>query len=198
MSDTEPATGDDPTTPADPAPETPPADPGTDWQAEAEKWKKLSRHNEERAKANATAAEELERIRREQLPDQERQLEEAIATARAEAAAEFGSKLAAAELRAALAGRSVDVDGLLEGVDPARFVDADGNPDRDRITSWADRIAPPADPNAPPSIPDTGGGAAPVNGKPQLTRQDLKNMTPEQIDAARKSGELNHLLSGSP
>lgn len=195
MSDTAPETGTDPE--PTPPPADPPADPETDWQAEAEKWKKLSRKNEERAQANAEAQAELDRIRREQLPDHERQLEEARAAARAEAAAEFGSKLAAAEMRAALAGRNVDIDALLEGVDAARFVDGDGNPDRDRITSWAERIAPAPDPNTPPPVPDTGGGAGPVSGKPLLTRQDLQNMTHEQIDAARKEGRLNHLLSGT-
>lgn len=55
--------------PDEPAPETgtpPPAKPAEpapqDWQAEAEKWKELSRKNEAQAKSNADAAKKLAAI----------------------------------------------------------------------------------------------------------------------------------------
>jgi len=45
-------------------------------------------------------------------------------------------------VRAAAAGRVADVDALLEGINPAKFLTDDGEPDRDAISVWVDRIAP--------------------------------------------------------
>ncbi len=52
----------------------------TDWQAEAEKWKSLSREWEKKAKATKNAAKELEELKQAQMTEQEK------AIARAEAA----------------------------------------------------------------------------------------------------------------
>lgn len=47
------------------------------------------------------------------------------------------------EVRRAATGRTADVVGaLLEGVDQARFLDADHEPDRAAIQAWVDRVAP--------------------------------------------------------
>jgi hypothetical protein len=59
-----------PTAPAGAAPQTPPAEP--DWKVEAEKWKALSRQNEATAKANKSAADELQRIKDSQLSEQQK------------------------------------------------------------------------------------------------------------------------------
>jgi hypothetical protein len=40
----------------------------------------------------------------------------------------------------------------------------------------------------------SAGRTASVAGKPQLTEQDLKTMTPEQIEQARVDGRLDQLL----
>lgn len=69
---TQPETGPEPTPPK----------PETDWPAEVEKWKSLSRKNEEQAKANAEAAkrlaelEESQKSQQEKLADSNRSLEE--------------------------------------------------------------------------------------------------------------------------
>jgi len=64
----------------------------TDWQAEAEKWKAQSREWEKRSKANKSAAEELEKLKAEQMTEQQR------AEARAEKAeAELAKMVAKAE-----------------------------------------------------------------------------------------------------
>ena len=123
-------------------PETPPAEPATDLAAEVEKWKAQSRKNEDRAKANAEAAKELERLKRESLPEQERLIEEARAAARAEALAEVGTSRVDDAVKLAAAGRPVDVDALLEGLDRKRFLGEDGQPDVPAITAWVDRVAP--------------------------------------------------------
>lgn len=119
--------------------ETPDAEALT---AEVEKWKQLSRKNEERAKANAQAATELEELRAQSMTDQERAVEKARQEARAEALAEAGKGRAVDAIRAAAAGRPVDVDALVEGIDPARFLGEGSEPDREAIEQWVSRVAP--------------------------------------------------------
>lgn len=50
-----------------------------------------------------------------------------------------------------------------------------------------------------PRFQGTGDGGArrtAPDAKPQLSRADLSGMTPKQIDAARRNGQLRNLLSG--
>jgi hypothetical protein len=58
--------------------ETEPVEDATetvDFPAEVEKWKSLSRKNEQQAKTNAQAARELEELKRSQLSDTEKLVE---------------------------------------------------------------------------------------------------------------------------
>lgn len=157
MSDTAPDTGTPETTDAPPAeeaaPETEP-DPAA-IAAELDKWKAQARKHEERAKANASAAKELEQLRMQSMSDTEKAVEIARQQARAEVLAELGGELVGQAVRAAVAGRGVDPDALLEGLDPARFLNEDGKPDVDAITAWVDRIAPKPE----TAFPDLGQGA---------------------------------------
>lgn len=114
----------------------------TDWKAEAEKWKSQSRKNEDRAKDNAKKAKDLDELHKASMTDAEKAIADAEARGRSAALVESGSKIVAAEVRAAAAGRNLDVDALLEGLDPARFLDSEGEPDADAISKWVDRIAP--------------------------------------------------------
>lgn len=114
----------------------------TDWQAEAQKWKEQSQKQEQRAKANAKAAKELEEFRTSSMSDQEKAVAEAEARGRTTALQEAGARLVDAEVRVAAAGRSADVDALLEGLDRTKFLTDDGEPDSDAIKAWVDRIAP--------------------------------------------------------
>jgi hypothetical protein len=151
---------------ATPAPEAeaveaPAAEPAKDLSAEVEKWKALAQKHEKRAKDNVSAAQELETLRLQSMTDQEK----AVAAARAEATVEalrtVGGKLVAAELRAAAAGRGLDADALVEAIDGSKFLDDQGEPDRNAITAWVERIAPTADTNAlpqTPRVPDLGQG----------------------------------------
>lgn len=158
MSDTAPDTGTpDPTPsdpPADPAPDTGTPDEPVDWQAEAEKYKALSRKHEERAKANAAAAKERDELRQAAMSDQEKAVEIAKAQARAEVLAEVGSEFVDMAVRSAVADRGIDADALLDGLDRSRFITEDGKADREAIDAWVDRIAP-----KPTGIPDLGQGA---------------------------------------
>jgi hypothetical protein len=136
----------------------------TDWKAEAERWKGLARKHEDRAKANATAARELDDARKQSMTDVERAVAEARIEARRETLVETGARLVDAEVRAAAAGRAVDVTALLEATDRQRFIGEDGEPDTKAIRTWVERIAPKTN-----ALPDLGQGtrsSEPLNGDP--------------------------------
>lgn len=144
MSDTTPDTGTEPTPEAEPQEPSDTPDPAA-LTAELEKWKAQARKHEERAKANANAAKELEQVRQASMSDQEKAVEIARQQARAEALAEVGGQLVDMAVTAAVAGRGVDAEALLEGLDRSRFLTDEGRPDQDAIAAWVDRIVPKTD-----------------------------------------------------
>lgn len=165
MSDTTPDTGD--TTSATETEQT--TEPNGDGQdmtveqlladreAELAKWKAQARKHEERAKANAAAAKQLEEVKRQGLSDAEKAIAEARDQAKAEAAREFGGKLAVEAIRGAARDRVADVDALIDGIDPTKFLGDDGEPDRDRIAEWVDKVAPKVEQEEKP-FPDLAQG----------------------------------------
>lgn len=177
MSDTSPDPAQDPaanptaTEPTE-APATDPAQ-GADPAAEVARLRdelKKARKWEERAKANAEAARQLEELRRRHESDQERAVREAREAARAEVLAEIASERVADAFRVAVAGRDIDVDDVLDGIDLAKFAGEDGTPDRDRIHTFVDRIAP-----ARESVPlDLGQGARGGQQVPGLNSSQLQ------------------------
>lgn len=90
---------------------------------------------------------ELAEFRMSQMSEHEQAIEKARAEARAEALVEAGASIAAAEFRAAAAGRleEAQLSTLLEGLDAKAFITEDGQVDAERIRSFMDGIAPPAD-----------------------------------------------------
>ena len=140
-------------------------DKGVDWQQEADKWKALSRRHEQRARENAEAAQELATVRQSQMTEQERAVHTARDEARAEALAEFGSRLVDAKFEAAAAGRTVngrplDVGALLEGVNRSYYLTSDGEVDADKVTRFVNNVAPVVDVDtaATRRVPDLGQG----------------------------------------
>jgi hypothetical protein len=111
-------------------------------RAEAEKWKAQSRKNEDRAKEHSKRLRELETEQRAQMSDAERALAEARDQGRSAALVEVGSRLVDAEIRVAAAGRTIDVDALLEGLDRSKFLTDAGEPDSTAVTAWIDKLAP--------------------------------------------------------
>lgn len=180
MSDTAPDTGtEDTTTTTETAPDT---DTAPDLAAEVEKWKKQARKHEERAKANATAAQELDTLRQQSMTEQERAVDEARTEARASALAEVGGRVAAAEIRAAAAGRMApeQLDVLLDGLNVTRFLDESGEVDRDKVAAFVDGIAPKTTDDQ--SFPDLGQGT-------RSTQQQMAlNGDPLQRTLERKLG----------
>jgi hypothetical protein len=133
----------------------PPKDDGTDWKAEARKW-------EQRAKDNSGAAKAAEKARLESLTEQERAIEEAKQSARAEATTQFGSRLAQTEVRAQAADAGADLSGVFDYLDLTRFVGDDGEPDTKAIKSFVEGL-----PKKSVSVPGLDLGArttAPADG----------------------------------
>ncbi len=155
-----PETGDTPSPSPPPPPPPPPAvaaEGGELPDAVKAVLAKERKTASDATKALKAAERERDELRRGSMTELDRALDEARTEARAETVRELGGRLVDAEVRAAVAGRSVDVDALLEGLDRTRFLGASGDPDRDAITAWVDRIAPPPDPNRPGSF-DLGQG----------------------------------------
>jgi hypothetical protein len=160
-------------------------------KAEVDKWKSLSRKNEQQAKANIAAAKELEEIRKSQLTDTEKLVEQTRAETAQAIRREYATKLVDAELKATLNGRILEGGALLE-FDKSSFIQNDGNIDSEAIQSWVEAHSKTMDIPAP----NLGQGARGINpSKAQIrTRDELKNMSPAEILEARKEGRLDGLM----
>ena len=173
----------------------PPSEPApvdTDWQAEVNKWKAAARKHEDRAKANFQAAKELETLKESQLSDTDKAVKEAEARGQAAAIAQFGQKIAAAELKAALAGLIPDPAGVIVDLNLAKFVTDTGDVDADAVAALREKYAllAPAK-NAPAPNLHQGRQGPPVQG--QITRAELERMTPDEITAAMAQGRLDEI-----
>jgi hypothetical protein len=139
---------------------------------EAEKWKQLARKHEERAKANAQAAAELEELKRSMLSDTERAIEQAKAEARQATVAEYAGRLLDAKLETLLNGKTLTANAIL-AFDKSAFIQADGTVNDDAMRAWVDsNTATPATPAFPDLGQGTRGNAPALNSDPLLA--DLK------------------------
>ena len=164
------------------APQAPQETATVDWKAEAEKWKALSRQNEDRAKANADKAKRLDALEEQSKSEMQKLLEAKEAAEKRAAAAETAS------LKARIAAsKGVDVD-LLTGTTQEEITAS-----ADRLLAWRG----PVTPSASTSSADAGQRGDNVAGPRQLTREDLKAMTPAQINKARRDGQLNQIMGVS-
>ena len=160
-------------------------------KAEVDKWKSLSRKNEQQAKANIAATKELETIRQSQLTETEKLIEQAKTETALSVRREFANKLADAELKSALQGKLMDADSLLS-FEKSSFILDDGNIDSEAIQSWVEAHSKSTETPAP----DLGQGARGNNpSKSQIrNRDELKNMSPADILTARNDGRLDSLM----
>ena len=160
-------------------------------KAEVDKWKSLSRKNEQQAKSNGQAVKELDEIRKSQLTDTEKLIEQTREETSQAVRKEFAVKLVDAEFKSLLGGRSLDGSSLLD-FDKSSFIQADGNIDSEAIQSWVEAHSKTAE----QAIPDLGQGARGKNpSKSQIrSRDELKSMSPAEIMAATKDGRLDSLM----
>ena len=171
--------------------ETPELSETDTLKAEVDKWKSLSRKNEQQAKANMAASKELETIRQSQLSETERLIEQTKTETALSVRKEFATKLVDAELKSALQGKLMGAESLLS-FEKSSFVLDDGNIDSEAIQSWVEAHSKTTDIPAP----DLGQGSRGKNpGKSQIrSRDELTNMTPAEILSARNEGRLDTLM----
>lgn len=147
-------------------------------RAELEKWKSMSRKNEARAKENAEKAGLYDKASEKSKSELQKAIERAE---RAEARAAQAEK-ASAKSRVA-AQKGINPDLLPDG-------------DEDEITQIADRLIAWRDAAKPKGTPAAAAGerGEKVGDVKQLSRDDLKNMSPREIVAAQKKGQLADLM----
>ena len=149
-----------------------------DWEAEARKWKELSRKNEARMKENAEKAKLYDEAQ-EQGKSELQKAQEAAAKAEARAAA-----MEAEALRAKVAAATgVDAD-LLSGSSEEEL-----RASAERLLAWRGAQVPKGAPAA-----DAGVRGDEIRAARQLTRDDLKKMSPAEIIKARQDGQLNNIM----
>ena len=149
-----------------------------DWEAEARKWKELSRKNESRMKGNAEKARLYDEAQ-EQGKSELQKAQEAAAKAEARAAA-----MEAEAMRAKVAAATgVDAD-LLSGSSEEEL-----RASAERLLAWRGAQVPKGAPAA-----DAGVRGDEIRAARQLTRDDLKKMSPAEIIKARQDGQLNNIM----
>lgn len=149
-----------------------------DWEAEARKWKELSRKNESRMKENAEKARLYDEAQ-EQGKSELQKAQEAAAKAEARAAA-----MEAEAMRAKVAAATgVDAD-LLSGSSEDEL-----RASAERLLAWRGAQVPKGAPAT-----DAGVRGEEIRAAKQLTRDDLKKMSPSEIIKARKDGQLNNIM----
>lgn len=194
----EPPTG----TPADPGqePTTPPADPPGDDPRITRANREAQKYRQQAREAQAAQQAQLDTIAKALglKPDDvdPAALTEQLTTAQA-AARESATQLAVYRAAPAL---GADPDALLDSASTLRAL-ADIDPaDADAVAA-AITTALESNPRlkAADPQPPAGRSSAPAGGPPQpaqLSRADLKRMTPEEIVTARREGRLASLLGG--
>jgi hypothetical protein len=193
-----------PMTPA-PTPSAPPAAPeATDPDPDAGAKKALDAERKARRDAESAAKRlesEIAELRKSQMTDQEKALDDARTEARTEVETRLRERLLSAEVRARVAGRSIDPDLVATLVDRKSLKWDGDDVDVESLERQISKILEakpylalsdqPGTP-APPRVP-TGPRGNKQAGT--ITRSDLHRMTPEDITAAFKRGELSHLMA---
>lgn len=170
--------GDAPVAPETPAAAAEDTAQQVDWEAEARKWKELSRKNEARMKENAEKARLYDEAQ-EQGKSELQKAQEAAAKAEARAAA-----MEAEAMRAKVAAATgVDAD-LLSGSSEEEL-----RASAERLLAWRGAQVPKGAPAT-----DAGVRGDEIRAARQLTREDLKKMSPAEIIKARQDGQLNNIM----
>lgn len=149
-------------------------------RAELEKWKAMSRKNEARAKENAEKASLYDEASEKSKSELQKAIE------RAEKAEARAAQAAKANAKARVAAQ--------KGISPDLLPDGD----EDALTQIADRLIAWRDAAKPQGTPAAAAGerGEKVGDVKQLTRDDLKSMSPRDIIEAQKKGQLASLLKG--
>lgn len=130
----------------------------------------------------------------------EQAIEQARREAREEAQTAFNQRLVQAELKAALAGKVSDTALALKVIDTSVIdVGDDGEVDSQSVTDAIEAalkdypVLKPADLRKFSGTADQGTKGKATRPQ-QLTREELKSLTPEQVVAAEAAGQLDTLM----
>jgi hypothetical protein len=164
-------------------------DGSPDYEAEAAKWKALSRKHEGQAKANADAAKKLadmedaDKSEVQKLTDKATESDKAAAAAQQELA-----RLRVAMRKGLTEAQAKRLIGATE-----EELEADADELLASFPKGADDKDTAAGPTRPKEKLKSGATGADKDNLPQLTRDDLKAMKPEQIEAARVAHQLDQI-----
>lgn len=150
------------------------------------------------AKAEAAALRaELEELKRTTMSDSEKALDAAKIAGRNEATATLQAQILRTEVRVAAAGKMKNPADAAQMLDLSKFTVAeDGTVDTKAIESAIDELVKdkPYLAGATPAGSGDGGARGNPADKP-VTREDLAKMSSAEIEALRKAGKLDHLLT---
>ncbi|MFC9974312.1 hypothetical protein ACFVH6_25750 [Spirillospora sp. NPDC127200] len=153
------------------------------------KWKAMARKHEDRAKTTYT---ELEALKQSGMSEAERAIAEAEARGRQAALAEAEAEKIQLRLAAEAAKAGVP-DEVLSYMDPTKFVNANGEINREALAA----LAKPAAPRFEKSAAQLGVGPQSSSvAAGQLTQADLRRMSPAEVMKARSEGKLDALMLG--
>jgi hypothetical protein len=158
-----------PPAPTPPAPTPPAPTPPAPAPADDELTKLRAVLDDERKQRKAAEAK-LDKLQQQGMTEQEQAIAAAKAEGKAEAAAEHARALAAAEFRAAAAGKIADPDAAISKLNLDALV-KDGKPDTAAITALVGQLA--AVPPPPGHIPP-GPRQQPANGESDFFRATLQ------------------------
>lgn len=144
---------------------------------------------------------ELSKLREDQMSEQERAVNQARKEGAAEALAEANKRIARSEAKALATGKTRDPDVAVQLLgDLSQFVTDDGDVDTDAMSAALDELVKEKEYLAVGDrqpVPGADQGARGGNGVSQLTREQLKTMTPDQIMRAEQEGRMDKLLGRS-
>ena len=157
---------------------------------------------EKEAKRAKDLEAELETLRADAMSEQEKAIEqarkEAAEQARNETLSAAHQRIASAEAKALASGKTRDPAVAVQLLgDLTVFVDDDGEVDTDAMSVALDKLVEEKEYLAVGDrqpVPGADQGARGGNGASQLTRDQLKNMTPDEITKAKAEGRLDKLL----
>jgi hypothetical protein len=118
-------------------------------EEQAAYWRHHARKHEDRLKKQPSPAElrqlreqaaELERLQEENASADEKALKAARKEGASAERTRLGQRLAAAELKAAAAGKVAGFEALVEDLNLSKFVGEDGEPDAEAITATVERL----------------------------------------------------------
>ncbi|MEO3860130.1 hypothetical protein [Acrocarpospora sp. B8E8] len=162
-----------------------------DWKAEAEKWQHFSRQHEANWKK---ATGELDRLNKAGMTDAERAVAEAKESGRQEALSSIAEQRAQDKLDVAAARAGVDLTPVKGVLDISKFL-ANGEIDEAAISAFVSQLSSSA-PKEPKFAQGLGFGPQGSGTAGQLTREQVRGMSPREVAAARKEGRLDALLRG--